>query len=84
MEIIFYIRFLIAFVVKSPIIALHAWLPNTHGVAHYRICKLLVGILLKMGEYEFLRINMKLLPHINSIFSPGLMILGVIQLIYAI
>ena len=83
LEIIFYIGFLIAFAVKSPIISLHTWLPDTHGEAHYSTCMLLAGILLKMGAYGLVRINMELLPHAHSIFSPGLMILGAIQIIYA-
>nr|AOW68678.1 NADH-plastoquinone oxidoreductase subunit 4 [Intsia bijuga] len=83
LEIIFYIGFLIAFAVKSPIIPLHTWLPDTHGEAHYSTCMLLAGILLKMGAYGLVRINMELLPHAHSIFSPGLMILGAIQIIYA-
>nr|ARD02888.1 NADH-plastoquinone oxidoreductase subunit 4 [Alchemilla acutiloba] len=83
LEIIFYIGFLIAFAVKSPIIPLHTWLPDTHGEAHYSTCMLLAGILLKMGAYGLIRINMELLPHAHSIFSPWLMIVGTIQIIYA-
>nr|APU88561.3 NADH dehydrogenase subunit 4 [Tylosema esculentum] len=83
LEILFYIGFLIAFAVKSPIIPLHTWLPDTHGEAHYSTCMLLAGILLKMGAYGLVRINMELLPHAHSIFSPWLMILGAIQIIYA-
>ena len=83
LEILFYIGFLIAFAVKSPIIPLHTWLPDTHGEAHYSTCMLLAGILLKMGAYGLVRINMELLPHAHCIFSPGLMILGAIQIIYA-
>ncbi|PRQ29754.1 putative NADH:ubiquinone reductase (H(+)-translocating) [Rosa chinensis] len=83
LEIIFYIGFLIAFAVKSPIIPLHTWLPDTHGEAHYSTCMLLAGILLKMGAYGLVRINMELLPHAHSIFSPWLMIVGTIQIIYA-
>nr|WDW27332.1 NADH-plastoquinone oxidoreductase subunit 4 [Rheum officinale] len=83
LEIIFYIGFLIAFAVKSPIIPLHTWLPDTHGEAHYSTCMLLAGILLKMGAYGLVRINMELLPHAHSIFSPWLMIAGTIQIIYA-
>lgn len=83
LEIIFYMGFLIAFAVKSPIIPLHTWLPDTHGEAHYSTCMLLAGILLKMGAYGLVRINMELLPHAHSIFSPWLMILGSIQIIYA-
>lgn len=83
LEIIFYIGFLIAFAVKLPIIPLHTWLPDTHGEAHYSTCMLLAGILLKMGAYGLVRINMELLPHAHSIFSPWLIIVGAIQIIYA-
>nr|YP_010361477.1 NADH-plastoquinone oxidoreductase subunit 4 [Cratoxylum arborescens]UNQ87037.1 NADH-plastoquinone oxidoreductase subunit 4 [Cratoxylum arborescens] len=82
-EILFYIGFLIAFAVKSPIIPLHTWLSDTHGEAHYSTCMLLAGILLKMGAYGLVRINMELLPHAHSIFSPWLVIVGAIQIIYA-
>nr|QNA48394.1 NADH-plastoquinone oxidoreductase subunit 4 [Chelidonium majus] len=83
LEIIFYFGFLIAYAVKSPIIPLHTWLPDTHGEAHYSTCMLLAGILLKMGAYGLVRINMELLPHAHSIFSPWLMIVGTVQIIYA-
>nr|YP_010389296.1 NADH-plastoquinone oxidoreductase subunit 4 [Arytera litoralis]UPQ44617.1 NADH-plastoquinone oxidoreductase subunit 4 [Arytera litoralis] len=83
LEILFYIGFLIAFAVKSPIIPLHTWLPDTHGEAHYSTCMLLAGILLKMGAYGLVRINMELLPHAHSIFSPWLIIVGTMQIIYA-
>nr|UDP58551.1 NADH-plastoquinone oxidoreductase subunit 4 [Kielmeyera coriacea] len=83
LEILFYIGFLIAFAVKSPIIPLHTWLPDTHGEAHYSTCMLLAGILLKMGAYGLVRINMELLPRAHSIFSPWLVIVGAMQIIYA-
>nr|UGV20358.1 NADH-plastoquinone oxidoreductase subunit 4 [Anisodus tanguticus] len=83
LEIIFYFGFLIAYAVKLPIIPLHTWLPDTHGEAHYSTCMLLAGILLKMGAYGLVRINMELLPHAHSIFSPWLIIVGTVQIIYA-
>nr|YP_010883872.1 NADH-plastoquinone oxidoreductase subunit 4 [Helleborus foetidus]WIW41427.1 NADH-plastoquinone oxidoreductase subunit 4 [Helleborus foetidus] len=83
LEIIFYFGFLIAYAVKLPIIPLHTWLPDTHGEAHYSTCMLLAGILLKMGAYGLVRINMELLPHAHSIFSPWLMVVGALQIIYA-
>ncbi|KAI3881386.1 hypothetical protein MKW92_008673 [Papaver armeniacum] len=83
LEIIFYFDFLIVYAVKSPIIPLHTWLPDTHGEAHYSTCMLLAGILLKMGAYGLVRINMELLPHAHSIFSPWLIIVGTGQIIYA-
>nr|QFR99615.1 NADH-plastoquinone oxidoreductase subunit 4 [Cyanotis ciliata] len=83
LEIIFYFGFLIAYAVKSPIIPLHTWLPDTHGEAHYSTCMLLAGILLKMGAYGLIRINMEFLPHAHSLFAPWLVIIGTIQIIYA-
>nr|WCI19066.1 NADH-plastoquinone oxidoreductase subunit 4 [Myriophyllum aquaticum] len=83
LEILFYIVFLIAFAVKSPILPLHTWLPDTHGEAHYSTCMLLAGILLKMGAYGLVRINMELFPRAHSLFSPWLIIVGTIQIIYA-
>nr|YP_010291889.1 NADH-plastoquinone oxidoreductase subunit 4 [Xyris capensis]ULQ68486.1 NADH-plastoquinone oxidoreductase subunit 4 [Xyris capensis]ULQ68611.1 NADH-plastoquinone oxidoreductase subunit 4 [Xyris capensis] len=83
LEILFYLGFLIAYAIKLPIIPLHTWLPDTHGEAHYSTCMLLAGILLKMGAYGLIRINMELLPHAHYIFSPWLVIVGTIQIIYA-
>nr|YP_010181335.1 NADH dehydrogenase subunit 4 [Ophiorrhiza densa]QVD42898.1 NADH dehydrogenase subunit 4 [Ophiorrhiza densa] len=83
LEIIFYVGFFIAFAVKSPIIPLHTWLPDTHGEAHYSTCMLLAGILLKMGAYGLVRINMELLSHAHSLFAPCLVIVGTMQIIYA-
>nr|AWI71028.1 NADH dehydrogenase subunit 4 [Thevetia peruviana] len=83
LEIIFYIGFVIAFAIKLPIIPLHTWLPDTHGEAHYSTCMLLAGILLKMGAYGLVRINIELLSHAHYLFSPGLVIVGTIQIIYA-
>nr|AWH05403.1 NADH dehydrogenase subunit 4 [Asclepias circinalis] len=83
LEILFYIGFFIAFAVKSPIIPLHTWLPDTHGEAHYSTCMLLAGILLKMGAYGLARINIELLSHAHYLFSPWLVIVGAIQIIYA-
>nr|YP_009628306.1 NADH dehydrogenase subunit 4 [Greenwayodendron suaveolens]QBO27022.1 NADH dehydrogenase subunit 4 [Greenwayodendron suaveolens] len=83
LEIIFYFGFFIAYAVKSPSLPLHTWLPDTHGEAHYSTCMLLAGILLKMGAYGLIRINMELLPHAHSLFSPWLIIVGTIQIIYA-
>lgn len=83
LEILFYFGFLIAYAVKLPIIPLHTWLPDTHGEAHYSTCMLLAGILLKMGAYGLIRINMELLPHAHYLFSPWLVIIGAMQIIYA-
>nr|YP_009258643.1 subunit 4 of NADH-plastoquinone oxidoreductase [Coleochaete scutata]ANI25660.1 subunit 4 of NADH-plastoquinone oxidoreductase [Coleochaete scutata] len=82
LEIILYIGFLIAYCIKLPALPLHTWLPDTHGEAHYSTCMLLAGILIKMGGYGLIRINMELLPNAHAIFSPWLVAIGGIQIIY--
>nr|WCR30461.1 NADH-plastoquinone oxidoreductase subunit 4 [Selaginella remotifolia] len=83
LEMALYLSFLIAYAVKLPIIPLHTWLPDTHGEAHYSTCMLLAGVLLKMGGYGLIRINMELLPRAHSIFAPWLTLVGAIQIVYA-
>lgn len=82
LEIILYIGFLIAYCVKLPALPLHTWLPDTHGEAHYSTCMLLAGILIKMGGYGLIRINMELLPNAHIICAPLLVIIGGIQIVY--
>jgi len=83
LEIILYLSFFVAYAVKLPIIPFHTWLPNIHGEAHYNTCMLLAKILLKMGGYGIIRINMELLSHTHSIFAPWLLVIGAIQIVYA-
>lgn len=62
LETIFYTTFHIAFAFKLLVIPLHTWLPDTHGETHYITCMLLARILLKMGAYGLVRINMDFFP----------------------
>ena len=78
-----YGAFLIAFGVKLPIFPLHTWLPDAHGEATAPAHMLLAGILLKMGGYALFRMNAGMLPDAHAIFAPALVILGVVNIIYA-
>ncbi len=82
-QILCYIALLIAFGVKLPIVPLHTWLPDAHGEATAPVHMLLAGILLKMGGYALLRFNAQLLPIAHAQFSPLLIVLGVVNIIYA-
>ena len=82
-QILCYIGLLIAFGVKLPIVPLHTWLPDAHGEATAPVHMLLAGILLKMGGYALLRFNAQLLPIAHAQFAPLLILLGVVNIIYA-
>lgn len=83
MELLLYGAFFIAYAVKLPIFPFHTWLPDAHGEATAPAHMLLAGILLKMGGYALLRMNAGMLPHAHSFFAPALVILGVVNIIYA-
>jgi NAD(P)H-quinone oxidoreductase subunit 4 len=78
-----YAGFLIAYGVKLPIFPLHTWLPDAHGEATAPVHMLLAGILLKMGGYALIRMNAEMLPGAHVYFAPVLVILGVVNIIYA-
>lgn len=82
-ELLLYAGFLIAYGVKLPIFPLHTWLPDAHGEATAPAHMLLAGILLKMGGYALLRMNAGMLPDAHATFAPLLVILGVVNIVYA-
>ncbi|NCJ06019.1 NADH-quinone oxidoreductase subunit M [Synechococcales cyanobacterium C] len=82
-ELLVYGGLLIAYAVKLPIVPLHTWLPDAHGEATAPVHMLLAGILLKMGGYALIRMNAEMLPQAHALFAPALVILGVVNIIYA-
>jgi NAD(P)H-quinone oxidoreductase subunit 4 len=82
-QLLVYGGFLIAYAVKLPIFPLHTWLPDAHGEATAPVHMLLAGILLKMGGYALIRMNAEMLPDAHVYFAPVLIILGVVNIIYA-
>ncbi len=83
LELGLYAAFFIAYAVKLPVIPLHTWLPDAHGEATAPVHMLLAGILLKMGGYALIRMNAQMLPNAHAYFAPALIILGVVNIIYA-
>ncbi|HEY9698975.1 MAG TPA: NAD(P)H-quinone oxidoreductase subunit 4 [Trichocoleus sp.] len=82
-QLLVYGGFLIAYAVKLPIFPLHTWLPDAHGEATAPVHMLLAGILLKMGGYALIRMNVEMLPDAHVYFAPILIILGIVNIIYA-
>ncbi|MGB7250451.1 MAG: NAD(P)H-quinone oxidoreductase subunit 4 [Phormidesmis sp.] len=83
LQLFLYSGFLIAYAVKLPIIPFHTWLPDAHGEATAPVHMLLAGILLKMGGYAIIRMNVEMLPDAHAVIAPGLVIFGVVNIIYA-
>jgi NAD(P)H-quinone oxidoreductase subunit 4 len=82
-QLLVYGGLLLAYAVKLPIVPLHTWLPDAHGEATAPVHMLLAGILLKMGGYALIRMNAEMLPQAHAYFAPVLVVLGVVNIIYA-
>ncbi|MBW4464440.1 MAG: NAD(P)H-quinone oxidoreductase subunit 4 [Pegethrix bostrychoides GSE-TBD4-15B] len=82
LELLLYAGLLVAFGVKLAIFPLHTWLPDAHGEASAPVSMILAGVLLKMGGYGLIRLNLGLLPEAHIYFAPVLAILGVVNIIY--
>ncbi len=74
--------FMIAFVVKLPIVPFHSWLPDAHSEAPTAGSLILAGLLLKTGAYGILRFVLPLFPAAAITIAPWAMLLGVIGIIY--
>ncbi len=81
-ELLAYAGLLIAYGVKLPIFPFHTWLPDAHGEASAPVSMILAGVLLKMGGYALIRMNMEMLPHAHVYFAPVLAILGIVNIVY--
>lgn len=82
LELTVYGGFLIAFGVKLPIFPFHTWLPDAHGEVSAPISMVLAGVLLKMGGYALIRLNIEMLPDAHVYFAPVLIVLGIVNIVY--
>ena len=74
--------FLIAFAVKLPVWPLHTWLPDAHTDAPTAVSVMLAGVLLKMGGYGILRVNVGMFPDLAQDAALAIGVLAVINILY--
>jgi len=72
----------IGFGVKLPVVPFHTWLPDAHVEAPAPISVLLAGVLLKMGGYGFIRVNVTLLPKASAEYGWIFIIIGLVTMFY--
>jgi NAD(P)H-quinone oxidoreductase subunit 4 len=82
LELFLYAGLLITFGVKLAVFPLHTWLPDAHGEASAPVSMILAGVLLKMGGYGLIRLNLGILDQAHVYFAPILVVLGVVNIIY--
>lgn len=74
--------FFLAFAIKIPVFPFHTWQPDTYKESPSAGTMLLAGIMLKMGLYALLRWLLPVVPHGVMMWTPVVMVLAVIGVIY--
>lgn len=77
-----WLGFYLAFAIKVPVFPFHTWLPDAHVEAPTAGSVILAGILLKMGTYGLVRVNLPLLPEASDVFWGMMGVLALINIIY--
>lgn len=77
-----FLGFFASLAVKIPMFPCHIWLPQAHVEAPIAGSVLLAGILLKLGGYGFIRFSLPLFPIASEIFSPCIIIISIIAIVY--
>ncbi|MFQ6134960.1 MAG: NuoM family protein [Nitrososphaerales archaeon] len=72
----------VGFGVKLPVVPFHTWLPDAHVEAPAPISVFLAGLLLKMGGYGFIRVNLSLFPDASLTYGWVFMAIGLITMFY--
>lgn len=78
-----WLAFFASFAVKVPMVPVHLWLPEAHVEAPTAGSVILAGILLKLGTYGFLRFSIPLFPAATLYFTPLVMTMSVVAILYA-
>ena len=72
----------VAFAVKLPVWPVHTWLPDAHTDAPTAVSIMLAGVLLKMGGYGLIRLNVTIFPDLIMDFAWLIATLAVVNILY--
>ncbi|MCJ2554629.1 MAG: NADH-quinone oxidoreductase subunit M [Candidatus Thermoplasmatota archaeon] len=77
-----FVALLIGFGTKLPMVPLHTWLPDAHVEAPTAGSVLLAGVLLKMGAYGLIRVNVQMIPEASTSLFWVFAVIGTISILY--
>jgi NADH-quinone oxidoreductase subunit M len=77
-----FLGFFLAFAIKVPMWPVHTWLPDAHTEAPTAGSVILAGVLLKLGGYGLIRLNLPLFPDAASDLAPFIIALSVVAMVY--
>lgn len=80
-QIILWLGFFIAIMIKSPLYPLHIWLPIVHSESPLAGSIILASLVLKLTVYLIIRWILPILPESTLIYSPFIYIIGLLTII---
>ena len=76
------VGFLIAFIVKAPMVPVHTWLPTAAEESTPGTSVLLVGILDKIGTFGMIKFCLWLFPEASQWVAPAMVVLALVSILY--
>ncbi len=73
-----FLGFFLAFAIKVPMWPVHTWLPDAHTEAPTAGSVILAGVLLKLGGYGLIRLNLPLFPDAANDLAPFIIALSIV------
>ncbi|MDR3069778.1 MAG: NADH-quinone oxidoreductase subunit M [Propionibacteriaceae bacterium] len=77
-----FICFLVAFILKAPMVPVHTWLPTAAESGTPGSTALMVGILDKLGTFGMIKICLMLFPNESRWAAPVMIALALVSIIY--
>ncbi|HUY75982.1 MAG TPA: NADH-quinone oxidoreductase subunit M, partial [Ktedonobacterales bacterium] len=77
-----FLAFFAAFAVKAGLFPLHNWVPDTYSEAPAAVVVMVAGVMAKTGTYGMLRFCLTLFPQATQQFTPYILGLSVIGILY--
>jgi NADH-ubiquinone oxidoreductase chain 4 len=79
---ILWLAIFFAFIVKTPLVPVHIWLPLAHTASPLAGSIVLAAIMLKLASYGMLRVLLGILPEASNYFTPLVYAICVVSIIY--
>lgn len=83
LQLLMFFGLFIGFAIKLPIFPFHLWFTDAQTEAQTPVSILLSAVLIKTGAYGLIKFNLSLFPEIFTKFAPYLMIIALVNIIWA-